>query len=237
MQESRYSPLNAAELIFQRRHTASVDFALSNAFDDAGNDYSGATGGSIDWADGDAHPKRIEFAIIDNGQGETEEFFDPSLTASHRAMLGAKTAVRVNIPDGPGVNHAPCAVTGVSLSVQSGGLVTLDGSASNDPDGDTLDYLWTQTPGPANAISNATLATASFTTPTVSANTLLQSRLRVADPGGRSDTATFDVTVPPQSTNIASRGGGGGDAFGAWLCLVLAGVRRLRSRLTRRDAA
>lgn len=45
-------------------------------------------------------------------------------------------------------NMAPIADAGENLDVSSGFNVTLDGSASSDPDGEVVSYTWTQTKGP-----------------------------------------------------------------------------------------
>ena len=59
------------------------------------------------------------------------------------------------LPVAPPTNHAPTADAGPSRSVTESTLVTLDGSASSDPDGDALTYAWTQTAGPAVTLSDA----------------------------------------------------------------------------------
>src|SRR4029077_7492203 len=55
--------------------------------------------------------------------------------------LSSTAEVRVTVEQ---VNHAPSADDGEPRTVASGTLVTLDASASFDPDGDPLTFLWTQ---------------------------------------------------------------------------------------------
>ena len=63
-------------------------------------------------------------------------------------------------------NQAPAANAGSDQSVSVGAVVTLDGSASADPDGHTpLSYGWTQTGGPAVTLSNAAAVNPTFTAP------------------------------------------------------------------------
>ncbi|MCB1682848.1 MAG: PASTA domain-containing protein [Pseudomonadales bacterium] len=61
-------------------------------------------------------------------------------------------------------NSAPVADAGPNQSVTLGATVQLDGSASSDPDGDVLTYLWTLNfpTGSSAALSDATSATPSF---------------------------------------------------------------------------
>jgi hypothetical protein len=61
-------------------------------------------------------------------------------------------------------NSTPVANAGIDQNITTGNLVTLDGSVSNDADGDLLSYSWTITVVPAG--SSATLSNASAARPT-----------------------------------------------------------------------
>jgi hypothetical protein len=90
-------------------------------------------------------------------------------------------------------NQAPTADAGSDQTVASGANVNLDGTGSTDPDGDPLDYGWTQTGGAAVTLSGANTATPSFTAPTGPATLTFQ--LEVCDGEPLCDTATVVITV------------------------------------------
>jgi len=77
---------------------------------------------------------------------------------------GAETAdsVEVLVP-----NHVPIAVTSADLTISGGDLVTLDGTASSDLDGDSLSYQWTQLAGEKVFLGNDSTAKVTFTAPSV----------------------------------------------------------------------
>ena len=209
----------------------SVDYNVANGDASAGADYSGPSAGTLNWSDGDADPKWIEYTISDDGSGEADEFFDVELSNAVGGSIGANATLRVTIIDGTGSNSAPNAVAGGSQTVSIGATVTLNGSASNDPDGDTLSYSWSQTTGPAVTLNNAMSANATFTAPTVTSDTLLRFELTVSDTSGLVDSGIANVTVTSSTTSVSSGGGGGAVSF--WMLLGLLGL----GVLIRKDAS
>lgn len=87
---------------------------------------------------------------------------------------------------------APIADAGPNQLNIPAAVVTLDGSSSYDPLGETLTYRWQQINGPTVAISNATAAKATFTA--VAGNSY-GFRLTVTNTDGLSGTATTAVTT------------------------------------------
>jgi hypothetical protein len=206
---------------------ASVDYAMSGGDATSGVDFQGATSGTVNWADGDADPKWVEFSIVDDGTGETSEFFELVLSNASGGTVGANNLLRVVLQDGTGVNAAPVASVATSQTVDAGANVTLDGSASNDPNGDALTYQWTKVLGSGVNIVNATSATASFTAPSSKSDELLRFELTVSD-GVSSDTASTSVTV------LRAAGNGGSGSLGWMMLLMLLAFSGRYSRSSRK---
>jgi LmbE family N-acetylglucosaminyl deacetylase/ribosomal protein L14 len=142
--------------------------------------------------------------VLGNATSATPSFTAP--TVSSVTMLGfqlevsdgllssAPDLVNVTVNDAPGANQPPTANAGLDQSVDEGTAVSLPGSGT-DPDGTIAAYAWTQIAGPGVTLTNANTATASFTAPAVTVNTLLTFQLTVTDNLGATDTDTVNVTV------------------------------------------
>ncbi|GBC63808.1 cell surface protein [Desulfonema ishimotonii] len=92
-------------------------------------------------------------------------------------------------------NQSPEADAGADQDATSGGRVSLDGSASDDPDFGIAAYSWTQTDGTSVTLSDEDTAFASFTAPGVSDAEPLSFELTVTDNGGQTSTDTVSVRV------------------------------------------
>ncbi len=104
-------------------------------------------------------------------------------------------------------NRSPAAAAGTDQTVDEFAAVTIDGSASSDPDaGTTLTYAWTQTAGTVVTINDSSSAQASITAPDVTAvNTphTMTFRLTVND-GTASASDTVNIVVRDVGLGINS---------------------------------
>lgn len=105
-------------------------------------------------------------------------------------------------------NSAPVADAGGDQVGINAGTVTLNGTGSYDPDGDTLTYEWTQVAGPSVPLTGATTATAQFT---ATAGQQYSFRLTVRDSFGLSSIARANVSTrssePPVITRFSANPG------------------------------
>lgn len=95
-----------------------------------------------------------------------------------------------------GVNQPPVALAGPEQAVAEASLVTLDGSASYDPDAEPLTYVWSQIEGLSVPLSDPEDAQPTFLAPLVGpAGATLRFQLTVTDASGNSANAITTVQV------------------------------------------
>ena len=137
---------------------------------------------------------------IENSTSASASFIAPSTASTLRFRLtvndgrgGADTddvTITVVQP-----NRPPVANAGSDRTIRGGATVSLNGTRSSDPDGDSLTYSWTKVSGPAVVLREANTATPYFTSPSdFSEDVALEFRLTVSD-GNLSDTAEVTITV------------------------------------------
>jgi hypothetical protein len=97
-------------------------------------------------------------------------------------------------------NSAPVADAGPPQNGVAPGTITLNGSASYDPDGDPITFQWIQEAGPVVSLSNPNAAITTFTAVAGATYTF---RLVVRDPyGGQGIARTFVTTAAANAVHI-----------------------------------
>jgi uncharacterized repeat protein (TIGR01451 family) len=122
---------------------------------------------------------------------------DASAAASNSVTMDRNRSVAVEFALAP--NQAPVAIITAPSTVHSGDQVFLNGSASYDPDGDSLTYLWEEMDAPHVTLLDATAQKASFIAPAVPdvvEDQMLVFRLTVSD-GELSGSQEVTVKVLP----------------------------------------
>ncbi len=148
------------------------------------------------------------FTTPNVGTGGASLTFELTVTDKGGLKATAQTIVNVTW-----VNAPPVANAGSDQTAYEGAVVTLNGSASTDPDDGIATYTWTQLSGsPVTFLSSTGSAQVAFTAPTVTdAGGVFTFMLTVTDEGGLTSTDTCTVTVS---------GKPGPDLIGTWSSLT-----------------
>ncbi|WP_312240763.1 glycosyl hydrolase family 18 protein [Pantoea sp.] len=116
------------------------------------------------------------------------------LNAMNESLLGENSTPPQNLP--PIASAQDQVVTGPAT-------VTLDGSASRDPENQPLTWLWEQVSGPDVRLQNATSAVASFSAQAVAVDTEYRFKLTVQDRENLSASKIVKVTNKAPAANHA----------------------------------
>jgi len=119
---------------------------------------------------------------------------DPGTLPSDVEVPGEDEPVNNPGTPDPVENQAPQANAGSDQSVTEGDSVTLDGTASNDPDEDELSYSWSVGGQASLTLSGAHAPVATFVAPEVDADVVLRFTLQVSDGQSQAEDA-IDVLV------------------------------------------
>jgi hypothetical protein len=131
-----------------------------------------------------APPSTIPNSSVDTPPAPTSS----DQTSNSTDIAPAQAPVNENLP--------PIAMLAVdSLVANPGDSVILDGSASSDPDGNEITYLWSQSDGPEVDIINADTATPTVTIPTMERDDTITIDLVVSDGQTESNRASVVVDV------------------------------------------
>jgi hypothetical protein len=134
------------------------------------------------------------------------------LTVTNALGLSASATVNIQIKVS---NHPPqVSVVQPTQPFAEGSLVTIDASATFDPDGDPLSYTWTQFAGPAVVLDLTNPAKPTFTAPAVGTLTNYIFELLVNDGQATGEIVVSLQTVPAHHAPIANAGTNATAAFG-----------------------
>ena len=132
-------------------------------------------------------------------KANAQQDIDLSLTVTD-GLASAQHTLDITV----NANRAPTAtVTPTTATVASGGELSLDGSTSSDPDGDSLTYAWTQSGAQGN-FSDAAVAAPTWQAPVAIGNQTATLTLTVRDTLGLTGTATVTVTVQANADPVVT---------------------------------
>lgn len=138
-------------------------------------------------------PTAVQPTFTTPNVGPAGESITFKLTVTDDGGLMGTDTVNINVSWS---NIPPVSNAGADQTIEEGILVTLDGSASTDPDDEIASYSWVQTAGPSVTLSDPTAINPTFTAPDVNiGGAVLTFELTVTDTGGLINTDSVDINV------------------------------------------
>jgi hypothetical protein len=129
------------------------------------------------------------------------------ITVTDNGGASSWDTVAVSVQPVAGLNDLPTANAGPDAFSLVSATVTLNGSASSDPDGSIATYSWSQISGPAVGLTGANTVSPSFVAPNVGLDTNFTFGLVVTDnEGGVSPTDQVVITVGQAPATITLTG-------------------------------
>ena len=172
---------------------------------------AGGTGGMVMLSDLEPAQPTFTAPTLNSGDNSVNYIFTLTVTDNNGFASVADTVmITVVAPDAP-PNAAPIADAGAAQRLVTGGLVTLDGSGSRDPDGTGVTYSWMRATGadrgtgaPVTLSSGSIAAQRTFTAVTPDAGADDETygfTLTVTDDDNAThdDTVTITVNAPPKA--------------------------------------
>tara|TARA_X000001036_G_scaffold2118_3_gene1877 strand:+ start:26556 stop:28241 length:1686 start_codon:yes stop_codon:yes gene_type:complete len=168
---------------------------------DGNEDYTAGTGwdqvchtfstSQENWESGEALVVQARLYSSSSGPDPTKYFVD---------LVSVETNSATATIHFPGAIEGLIANAGSDQTVDAGSLVTLDGSASLNTDGDIAAYLWEQTSGVAVNLDDEEATTTTFTAPNESTNLVFD--LTVYDADGNESTDSITISVIASVGNL-----------------------------------